>query len=94
MPTFIRFKVENIQVKWTLTTVLEDTQYRLCGFIYYGSNHFTSRVVTPAGEVWFNDGLVDGKLYHYENKLENMQPRDIAKATDGRTLVSALYVKA
>lgn len=92
-PTFIRFIVDKIQVKWTYTVQMEGTKYRLCGFIYYGRNHFTCRVVTRAEEVWFNDGMVDGKTYHFENKLENMQPRHFARATDDRLLVSALYVK-
>ena len=92
-PTFVRFIVEKIQVKWTPTMLIGGMEYRLCGFIYYGSNHFTCRVVTTLGEVWYNDGMVDGINYHYEGKLEHMQPRQIARAVDNRTLISALYVK-
>ena len=91
-PAFIRFKVESIRVKWTYILELADANYRLCGLIYYGKSHFTVRVVTERQEIWFNDSWVDGENYHYENKLENMQPGDLAIATDGRSLILAIYM--
>ena len=27
------------------------------GAIYYGSGHFVSRIISPAGEVWYHDGI-------------------------------------
>lgn len=93
MPTFVRFKIENIQVRWTYTVDIEDAPYRLCGFIYYGNNHFTTRIVTTQEKVWFNDGLQHHATYQYENYLENMKAKDLAQSPDGRKLVMAIYAK-
>jgi hypothetical protein len=29
----------------------------LKGIVYHGENHFTSRIITKDGKIWFNDGL-------------------------------------
>ena len=38
---------------------IQDQQYRLCGIVYFGNLHFTSRVVTAADDVVFYDDMVD-----------------------------------
>ena len=54
-PIFLKFRVDDVVVKWTPVLQIDDCQYRLCELIYYGSNHFTARIVTENQEIWFND---------------------------------------
>jgi len=32
----------------------------LIGMVYYGSEHFTARVINKAGNMWFHDGISTG----------------------------------
>jgi len=50
----------------------EPKQYCLRGVIYYGSNHFTSRIISSTGQVWFHDGIVTGRSTEYEGTLEDV----------------------
>ncbi|KAL6297822.1 hypothetical protein BKA93DRAFT_712740, partial [Sparassis latifolia] len=40
--------------------------YRLCGMIYFGGFHFTSRIVTADKQVWYNDGISTGTYSKFE----------------------------
>ena len=53
IPQFICFYLnKNIAVKWTHLLTMKGNKYRICGLIYFGSFHFTSRSVSPNGDVW------------------------------------------
>ena len=93
MPLFFRFKVDGVNVKWTLQIDLQQYQYRLCGFIYYGNNHFTSRIITPDGEVWFNDAIQYGRAYHFEKKFQDFSVRELSNAPQARKLILAFYIR-
>ena len=93
MPLFFRFKVDGVNVKWTLQIDLQQYQYRLCGFIYYGNNHFTSRIITPDGEVWFNDAIQYGRAYYFEKKFQDFSVRELSNAPQARKLILAFYIR-
>ena len=38
----------------------EHHEYSLKGVIYHGSNHFTSRIISPDNVVWYHDGMTTG----------------------------------
>ena len=42
-------------------------QYKLRGVIYFSGDHFTSRVITRSGMVWFHDGIFTGRSLVYES---------------------------
>jgi hypothetical protein len=35
-------------------------RYQLRGVVYHNTNHFTARIITSAGHVWFHDGVATG----------------------------------
>jgi hypothetical protein len=37
-------------------------QYQLRGVVYHNTNHFTARIITSVGHVWFHDGIATGSL--------------------------------
>ena len=42
-------------------------QYKLRGVIYFLGDHFTSRIITRSGMVWFHDGIFTGRSLVYES---------------------------
>lgn len=57
----------NTQAKYSIESELAITtaegnnvNMKLAGIIYYGSNHFTARLLRNSGEVWGYDGMRDG----------------------------------
>ena len=46
---------------------LARARYSLRGIIYFENNHFTERVITSSGMVWFHDGMFTGPSLLYEN---------------------------
>jgi hypothetical protein len=45
--------------------------YNLRGIIYYNNHHFTERVVTSTGMIWFHDGIFTGRSLVYESQELN-----------------------
>jgi hypothetical protein len=43
-------------------------RYVLRGVIYFDNQHFTERVVTSTGMVWFHDGIFTGRSLVYESQ--------------------------
>ncbi|KAF8218438.1 hypothetical protein L208DRAFT_1351415, partial [Tricholoma matsutake] len=42
--------------------------YYLRGVIYFAANHFTARLITRSGMVWYHDGIFTGRSLIYERK--------------------------
>ena len=93
MPQFLRFKVDDALPAWSFLLAFNDCQYRLCGFIYYKDNHFTSRIIDSSQKVWYNDALQHGNLYQLEGHLETMTSAKLAISPDGHGLILAFYVQ-
>ena len=53
-------------------------RYSLRGIIYFENNHFTERVITNTGMVWFHDGMFTGRSLLYENNNLTAIGRDHA----------------
>jgi hypothetical protein len=54
------------------------TRYSLRGIIYYENSHFTERVITSTGMVWFHDGMFTGRSLLYESSNLTSISRDNA----------------
>ena len=50
----------------------EAALYRLCGVIYYTSNHFVCRIVDKSGNIWFHDGYKMGSTVKYVKNSTTM----------------------
>jgi hypothetical protein len=40
--------------------------YNLCGVIYFSCEHFTARVISDNGIIWFHDGIFMNRCLVYE----------------------------
>ncbi|KAF6759709.1 hypothetical protein DFP72DRAFT_790648, partial [Ephemerocybe angulata] len=63
-------------------------KYHLKGLIYYGTGHFTCRIVKN-NESWFHDGLVTGRSTINEGLLTDLGD---LKVCNGKAIQTAFYV--
>ena len=92
LPSFLVFNVYESTAKLEQFVEVQDQQYRLCGIVYFGNFHFTSRVITAAGDVLFYDGMVDDGNCSYDGNLRSMTVTSLHE-TRGRAMSIAIYYK-
>jgi hypothetical protein len=63
----------------------------LRGIVYHGNNHFTSRIITANGKIWYHDGITTGNICMNEGQL-NTSAIDL-KNCQGKQLVLAIYAE-
>jgi len=66
--------------------------YRLRGLLYFGSFHFTSRILSLDGDVWYHDGMQTGDKFVSHGHRKFMSDDDWQKCK-GRKLVMSIYMK-
>ena len=94
LPVFLSFQVsQKANVKWTHTVELQRSQYRLCGMIYFGRFHFTARIISAQGDVWFHDGMQANRSCIYEGNMGKILPKSLMTDPQGRRISFALYVQ-
>ena len=67
-------------------------KYHLRGLLYFGNFHFTSRVISPEGDVWYHDGMNMGSECRSQGHRKFMNNQDW-QTCHGRKLVTSIYVK-
>ena len=72
------FSEQTIYLNHTAEVAIQNIRkkYRLSGILYYGNNHFTSRIISQEGYVWYHDGMathahmiLDGASLHEDMDL-------------------------
>jgi hypothetical protein len=65
------FSSKQLQIDATFRLLInnEECIYGLQGIVYYGDSHFTARVVSKNGMVWFHDGIATGQSLLYEGTI-------------------------
>jgi hypothetical protein len=64
----------------------------LSGLIYHGQFHFTSRIISHNGNVWYHDGRTTGKECVPQGQLQNITNIDLNLCKE-RELSFAIYTK-
>jgi PIF1-like helicase len=64
--------------------------YMLAGVMYYGANHFTSRIVESSQLVWFHDGVETGRYMEYEGTIDSLGSLSHCR---GKSATAAIYVR-
>ena len=64
------------------------SQYQLRGVIYHGSDHFTARIVTSAGHVWFHDGIATGSSMEYDGLVSTTGDLTICRGVNVKACVA------
>lgn len=92
-PLFIPLATENtIPVKLEHTAKMYNNEYKLIGIIYYGSFHFTCRIIDCDGSIWYNDGLRTGRKCEYEGNMKDFDNDRLLHAREERNCTVAVYM--
>jgi hypothetical protein len=70
----------------------EDKYLYLRGIIYYGDIHFTSRIISTNGDVWYHDGMTTGSTCHKDSILQLLSDQDL-KTCRNKQLHLAIYAQ-
>ncbi|KAJ7229268.1 hypothetical protein C8J57DRAFT_1058075 [Mycena rebaudengoi] len=63
----------------------------LRGIVYHGASHFTSRIISSRGDIWFHDGITTMNTSKYEGNLKDLQSLSSLHECNGRNAVLAVY---
>ncbi|KAF8584379.1 hypothetical protein K439DRAFT_1346347 [Ramaria rubella] len=63
---------------------------RLAGVIYFGSEHFTARIVDHGMKVWYHDGITTKRSCTYEGDLSSLSDQEMW-FKEGRRVLSLIY---
>ena len=69
----LAWKKTEIDPQFVLTVNGVSKQYKLRGIIYFGNNHFTSRIISYTGQTWFHDGITTGQSVIYEGEIQHLK---------------------
>ena len=64
--------------------------YRLCGIVYYHSNHFVCRFIDKSGGVWYHDGIETKSNVLYYDNVVNYSGKKL-QTTGSYTMCLLLY---
>jgi len=67
----LEFAGHEIQIDKNTIVKINNVEYSysLSGIIYYGSDHFTSRIILEDGQIWFHDGITTGQTTIYDGSI-------------------------
>jgi hypothetical protein len=68
----------------------ETAVLHLRGIVYHGENHFTSRIISPEGAMWYHDGITTGSTCATDIGLSASIDANL-KNCKGKSLVLAIY---
>ena len=63
---------------------------KLKAVIYFSQNHFTSRIITQTGQIWFHDGVTLQHSMIYEGLLDTNLCPNIFYSNNGNAVL-AIY---
>jgi hypothetical protein len=69
----------------------QDTLH-LQGVVYYGSHHYTSRVIDDHKNVWFHDGMTTGSGTHLQGSAVKVRPKYFNKG-NGKSVALLVYAQ-
>jgi hypothetical protein len=64
----------------------------LRGVVYYGSHHYTSRIIDTGGQVWFHEGMITGKDMCSQGSVTKLKPKDFTKC-NSRKITLLVYTQ-
>ena len=70
----------------------ERTVLKLRGLIYYGNFHFTCRIISDNGVIWFHDGMINGRITIFDGKLDEITSKELHTCR-GKNLEIALHAQ-
>jgi hypothetical protein len=97
VPKFLVFDfggLDNFEINKSFLLSKNEIQYlfNLRGVIYFSQNHFTSRIITQSGQIWFHDGITLQHSMRYEGLLDTELCPNIFYSNNGNAIL-AIYTQ-
>ncbi|KAF9456720.1 hypothetical protein BDZ94DRAFT_321281 [Collybia nuda] len=70
----------------------KSTLLYLRGIVYHGDNHFTSRIISNKGRMWYYDGMLSEQISSENGSLRDTSDNDLRQCQD-KDLVLAIYAQ-
>ena len=88
----LEYPYTTIKTSYKIKIKVNDTATLLYlkGIVYYGENHFTSRIISKDGKIWFNDGITTGGRSIEEGHLSTMSDKNLRRCK-GKDLALTVY---
>jgi hypothetical protein len=89
----LHFSNQQLQIDYNFHISInnEEFMYELRGIVYYGDSHFTARVISNDGLIWFHDGIATGQSLRYEGTFQNFT--ESLNLCQHKAAIMAIYVK-
>ena len=84
---------QKIKVAWEQFIKVDDTEYQLCGLIYLAKWHYTARIITEDGNIWYHDGIKTQKVCAAESNMKITPGQDLNKLQNGCYCHFGIYAK-
>lgn len=95
-PKIIIMEYPNQDLKISHKIVFKENEEKIAlklrGIVYHGSNHFTSRIMSPEGEMWYHDGITTGHNTIMEGWLGEASDNDLHLCRNKR-ITLAIYAQ-
>ena len=96
IPKLMAFEYPNCKIttspKITFKSNGHTTTLHLRGIVYHGDNHFTSRIISPGGDIWFHDGITTKSSCESDGHFNTTSDKQL-KNCKGKSLVLAVYAE-
>jgi len=95
-PKIVVFEYPNLNIETSHEIRLkkdgQTTVLHLRGIVYHGENHFTSRIISPEGNIWYHDGMTTGGTCDSDSHLKSTADTKL-RTCEGKALVLAIYAQ-
>jgi hypothetical protein len=78
-PRLLIIHIPYTEVKISQKMKFGQKMMQLRGIVYYGSHHYTSRIIDTERNVWFHDGMTTGGRSQPEGSITKMKSKDFNK---------------
>jgi hypothetical protein len=97
IPEFLVFDfggLNHLEINKSFLLSKDGIQYlfKLRGVIYFSQNHFTSRVITESGQIWFHDGMTLQHSMRYDGLLDTELCPNMFYSNNGNAVL-AIYIQ-
>jgi hypothetical protein len=96
-PSVMAFSISNdkltLSKKMKVNIEGSSVVFTLKGIIYFGGYHFTCRMITSDGHIWFHDGISTGSRSQYVGKTSDFTNSKLLEC-NGKHAVIALYAQS
>jgi hypothetical protein len=91
MPYILFIHLPYTSVKISIKFKLNNVLFKLRGIVYHGDYHYTARLMSSDGSVWYHDGMNNGNLTSAEGNFQSGFKRSTLNTCKGKNVCILVY---